>query len=120
MDAGKWNAFLRLMHSALWFAEKSKKCCFNDSDENRERDKCSALSYAAACMAKYSAAEAAYWSSPELTKFDLSELFAAFDTFVREVQNDYETNHSYQWVGLKLDQLKELYEDSVCNQPESN
>ncbi len=90
----------------------------DDPDTGRKEDKCSALSYAAACMAKYSAAEAIYWTSPELMQFDLSGLFAQFDIFTHEVQSDYEVDHSRQWVDIHFERLKELYEDSVCNQSE--
>lgn len=120
MNPEKWNAFLNLMRDALWLAEKSKDCSFDDPDEGRREDKCSALSYATACMAKYSAAEAIYWMTPEITQFDLSGLFAQFDTFVHEVQSDYEIDHSRQWVDIHFDRLKELYDDSVCNQPRDN
>lgn len=117
MGTEKWNAFLKLMRDALWLAEKSKDCSFDDPDERRKEDKCSALSYAAACTAKYSAAEAIYWTTPEIMQFGLSELFAQFDTFVHEVQSDYEIDHSRQWVDIHFSRLKELYENSECNQP---
>lgn len=118
MNSDTLNAFLRLMRSALWLAEKSKNCSFNDPDEGQKEDKCSALSYASACMAKYSAAEAIYWTTPEIMQFGLTDLFAQFDTFVREVQSDYEIDHSRQWVDIEFGRLKELYENSVCNQPQ--
>ncbi len=118
MNDEKWNVFLKLMRNALWLAEKSNDCSFDDPDTGRKEDKCSALSYAAACMAKYSAAEAIYWTSPEIMQFDLSGLFAQFDIFTHEVQSDYEVDHSRQWVDIHFERLKELYEDSVCNQSE--
>ncbi len=117
MNAEKWNAFLILMRDALRLAEKSRDCSFDDPDTGREEDKCSALSYATACMAKYSAAEAIYWTTPEIAQFGLDELFAQFDTFVREVQSDYEIDYSRQWVDIEFARLKKLYENSVCNQP---
>lgn len=120
MNAEKWSAFVRLMRTAFWLAEKANDCSFDDPDEGRKEDKCSALSYAAACMAKYSAAEAIYWTSPDIMAFGLSGLFAQFDTFVHEIQSDYEVNHSRQWVDIHFERLKELYENSVCYQPKSD
>lgn len=112
----KMKAFIRLMKSAFAYARRAKNSSFDDPESNREEDKCSALSYAAACTAKYSAAEAIYWASPEIERYDLSDLFSQFDTFVREVQTDYETDHSRQWVAIEFDRLEELFEDSVCSQ----
>lgn len=120
MNNEKWNAFLRLMRDALQLAEKSKNCSFDGENGWPKEDKCSALSYAAACTAKYSAAEAIYWASPDIMSLNLSNLFAQFDVFVHEVQKDYETDHSRQWVDIEFDHLKELFEDSACNQPQGN
>lgn len=120
MNAEKWSAFVRMMQDAYWLAEKSANCCFDDSEEDRREDKCSALSYAAACTARYSAAEAIYWMSPEIMQLDLSLLFAKFDAFVHEVQTDYETNHSRQWVDKEFSELKALFEDFKYSQPESD
>lgn len=116
MNAEKWNAFIKLMRDAFLLAENSKDCSFDDKGEGRHEDKCSALSYAAACTAKYSAAQAIYWMSPEFMQFDLTELFAQFDRFVQEVQSDYENDHSRQWVDIHFNRLKELYEASICGQ----
>lgn len=117
MGNDKMTAFIQLMDSAFSYAQRAKACSFDDFEENRKEDKCSALAYAAACTAKYSAAEAIYWTSPELEHYELPDLFAQFDAFVHEVQSDYETNHSRQWVAIEFDKLKDLYENSVCNRP---
>lgn len=120
MNGEKWNAFLRLMRDALRLAEKSYNCSFGEPESGRKEDKCSALSYAAACTAKYSAAEAIYWTSPEIMQFGLSGPFAQFDAFTHEVQSDYEVDHSRQWVDIHFGRLKELYEASACNQTDEN
>lgn len=120
MDVEKWNAFLKLISDAFELAEKSKICSLDDEDKKRTADKCSALSYAAACTAKYSAAEAIYWTSPEIMQFNLSELFAAFDDFVKEVQSNFDAGDLRQWVPAHFDRLEELYKDFELNQPASN
>ena len=112
----KMKAFLALMHEAFSLAKRAHDCSFSDAERNRKEDKCSALSYAAACTAKYSAAEAVYWCSPELAHQELPELFVQFDTFTREVRSDYETDHSRQWVDIEFNTLEKLFTNSVCNQ----
>ncbi len=116
MEIRKRKAFLALMNSSFYFAGKARDCSFDDPDIGRIEDKCSALSYAAACMAKVSAAEAMYWMSPELEHNDIEELFAQFAAFIHEIQNDYETDHSRQWVDIEFQRLKDMYESSVCYQ----
>ena len=116
MENEKMIAFIRLMKDAFWYAKRAHACSFDDPDKNRKEDKCSALSYAAACTAKYSAAEAIYWVTPELEHPEIPDLFAQFSVFVHEVQRDYETNHSRQWVDIEFNRLEELFEDSVCSQ----
>lgn len=117
MENDKMTAFIRLMKSAFSYAQRAKNCSFDDLEGSRKEDKCSALAYAAACTAKYSAAEAIYWTSPELEHYELPDLFVQFNEFVHEVQNDYETNHSRQWVAIEFDKLKDMFENSVCNLP---
>ena len=116
MNDAAMNAFLRLMQDAFSFAKRAHACSFNDPDKNRAEDKCSALSYAAACTAKYSAAEAIYWTTPELEHPEIPDLFTAFSSFVHEVQTDYETNHSRQWVDIRFNDLEKAFKNSVCNQ----
>lgn len=116
MEDEKMTAFLRLMKDAFSYAKRAHACSFDDPDKNRKEDKCSALSYAAACTAKYSAAEAIYWTTPELEHPELPDLFSQFNIFVREVQRDYETNHSRQWVDIEFNTLEERFVNSVCNQ----
>lgn len=116
MNDAAMNAFLRLMQDAFNYAKRAHACSFSDSDKNRVEDKCSALSYAAACTAKYSAAEAIYWTTPELEHPEIPDLFTAFSSFVHEVQTDYETNHSRQWVDIRFNDLEKAFKNSVCNQ----
>lgn len=78
------------------------------------------MSYASACIAKYSAAEAIYWTTPDLENDEIPELFAKFGTFTRELLTDFETNHSRQWVDIEYNQLRKLYEFSVCNLSSKN
>ena len=113
----KMKAFLTLMNEAISLAKRAHDCSFSNQKVNRDEDKCSALSYAAACTAKYSAAEAIYWCSPELGHAELPELFVQFDTFTREIRSDYETGHSRQWVDIEFTRLEDLFNNSVCNQP---
>ncbi len=119
MNDEKKNAFFKLIREALWYAEKSRDCSFDDQENGKAEDKCSALSYAAACMAKHSAAEAIYWTNPEITQLGLSNLFTQFDTFVHEVQSDFEIDHSRQWVDIQFAQLEKLYKEFICDQAES-
>lgn len=116
MEIRKRRAFLNLVSSAFDFAKKAHACSFDNPDEGRKEDKCSALSYAAACTAKISAAEAIYWTSPEMEHNEIEELFGQFEKFVHEIQNDFETDHSLQWVDIEFNNLDEMYQNSVCYQ----
>ena len=111
----KMRAFLSLMQSAFFLAKHAHDCSFDNNEENRQEDKCAAMAYASACIAKYSAAEAIYWTTPDLEHGEIPELFAQFDTFTHELLTDFETDHSRQWVNSEFDRLQELYEASVCN-----
>lgn len=119
-DKEKWDAFLKLMRDALWLAAKAYNCSFNYPENGKKEDKCSALSYAAACTARYSAAESLYWATPEIWNGDIPKLFAQFGMFVIEVQSDFEQDHPRGQVEEYFNRLKEAFEDSVCNQPYEN
>lgn len=111
----KMVAFLRLMKQAFGYARRARNCSFNR--DKRPEDKCSAMAYASSCIAKSSAAQAIYWTTPELEHSELPELFTQFDVFANELFTDFETDHSRQWVDIEFNRLKELFEESVCNQP---
>ena len=108
------------MHFAFILAKHAHDCSFNNDEEKRQEDKCAAMAYASACIAKYSAAEAIYWTTPDLEHAEIPELFAKFDTFTYELLTDFETNHSRQWVDIEFNNLRELYENSVCSLPIEN
>lgn len=120
MEIRKKKAFLNLVSSAFDFAQKAHACSFDNPEEGRKEDKCSALSYAAACIAKISAAEAIYWMSPELEYNEIEELFWQFKRFVHELQEDFETDHSRQWVDIEFNRLDEMYKNSVCYQQQGD
>jgi hypothetical protein len=114
MDNRLYNGFLQLMKSAMIDATNAHHCVFPDSaKENRLL----ALSYAATAIAKSSAAEALYYAQPELEHEELPELFSQFDVFVREMQSDFETEHSAQWVDIEYNTLKDRFDNSVCSLP---
>jgi len=110
------RAFIILMKEAFSLAKSAHNCSFDDPELGRKEDKLSALSYAATCTAKYSAAEAIYWCNCDLAHSELPELFTQFDTFTHEIRTDYETNHSRQWVDIEFNRLEELFNNSVCSQ----
>ena len=116
MENEKMIAFMRIMKDAFWYAEKAYKCSFNDPETNRKEDKCSSLAYAASCTAKYSAAEAIYWVSPELEQSGIPELFAQFSIFVNELQKNYAMNHMQASSVSKFKCLKKSFDDFICNQ----
>lgn len=111
----KMRAFLRLMKDAFSFAKRAHECSFDDEESNRKADKCAAMAYAAACLAKCSAAEAIYWTTPELEHEEIPDLFAKFDTFAQELLQDFETDHSCQWVDIEFSRLEECFNGSVCS-----
>lgn len=119
MDEKK-KAFISLMQGAFTLANRAHDCSFDDAKKERQEDKCAAMSYASACIAKYSAAEAIYWTTSDLEHEEIPKLFAQFDTFTRELLTDFETNHSRQWVDIEYIRLRELYEISICNLPIKN
>ena len=112
----KMKAFLQLMKGAFFFAKRAYVCSFDDEESSRSEDKCAAMAYAAACLAKCSAAEAIYWTTPELKHEDMPELFAKFNVFARELFKDFETGHSRQWVSIEFSRLEECFNASVCGQ----
>lgn len=112
----KMIAFLRLMHYAFYAARDAHDYSFDNTEKHRKEDKCTAIVYAAVCVARYSSAQAIYWVTPDLEHGEIPELFAAFDKFTHEVLSDYATNHSRQWVDIYFEELKEKYENSVCSQ----
>lgn len=105
----KATFFCGMLREAYLLASNAKECCSDNPDLKLAEDKTSALSFAAACTAKYSAAAAIYWSSPELFDEDVPALLAQFDIFTREIRNDYRNDHSRQWVGLEFDRLADLF-----------
>ena len=107
----KKKAFLRLVKSAFFYAQDVHRCA------DGEVDKLSALSYAAACTAKSSAAEAIYWNTPELERNDISELLHQFDVYTDEVRECLESNHSLQWEDIHFNTLEEAFNASPCSQP---
>lgn len=105
----KIDALKALMFDAFTMAEYANRYSHDDPKAGTKEDKLTALSYAAACTAKYSAAEAIYWCSPELEDEDIPALLAKFDTFTNEIRNDYRDDHSRQWVEIEFSKLANLY-----------
>lgn len=105
-------AFNALIRDAYAMAEDARNSCFTDPENNVKEDKIVALSYAAACTAKYSAAAAIYWCSPELHDDSTPALLAQFDTFTDEIRDDYRDSHSRQWVDIEFERLHDLFEQS--------
>ena len=105
-------AFNGMMREAYIMAQHAHDYSFDDPEKGITEDKVTALSYAAACTAKYSAAAAIYWCSPELENDKVPALLAQFDTFTDEIRSDYRDDHSRQWVDIEFDRLKELFEAS--------
>jgi len=110
----KITAFNALVYGAFAAAKHAHACAFSDPEKGTCEDKVSALSYAAACTAKYSAAEAMYWCSPELADDTIPTLFAKFDSFTEEIRSDYRTDHPRQWVDLIFSELADLYANFEC------
>lgn len=108
----KQTEFQALLREAFLLAKNAHDCTRDDTVTKLPEDKVSALSYAAACTSKYSAAEAIYWCSPELEDDDIPQILAQFDTFTDEIRNDYRTDHSRQWVDIEFEKLRELFEAS--------
>lgn len=105
----KATFFRGLLRDAYLMARNATDYCYTDPETGRKEDKTTALSYAAACTAKYSAAAAIYWCSPELEDDDVPELLASFDRLTKEIRNDYAINHSRQWVETRFDEVHDLF-----------
>lgn len=103
----KERAFRTLILEAYWYARDAHACAFSE-----KLDKASVLSYAAACTAKYSAATAMYWCSPELEDPDVPRLLAQFGTYTDEIRTDIRDDHSLQWVDIEFEKLKDYFENS--------
>lgn len=109
----KATFFRGLLRDAYLLARHAMDYCYTDPETGIKEDKITALSYAAACTAKYSAAAAIYWCSPELEDDDVPELLAKFDQFTKEIRNDYATDHSRQWVEIKFSEMYEIFSNSA-------
>lgn len=107
----KFTAFKALVIEAYHMAKYAHDYSFDDPEEGIKENPQTVLSYATACSAKSSAAEALYWCSPELENEDVPALLAQFNTFINEVLSDYRDDHSRQWVDIEFERLKELYEN---------
>ena len=110
METERMNVAKQLLLDALNFARCSRDIAARDPEDEFQEDKASALAYAAACTAKYSAAQAIYAICPEYT-VSPSGLFSAFSTFVQEVFSDYAEDHSRQQVLICYDELESCYKD---------
>ncbi len=110
----EWKVVKNLLHDALDFAECSKRFTIDDPEEGLREDKAVSLAYAAACTAKYSAAQAIYTLYPGVS-VSLSRLFAAFDSFTREVLSSYADNHSTQQVLTCYGDLEDIYNELFSN-----
>lgn len=108
----KENAFRTLLLEAFWYARDAHNCVFSDDSYNNGIDKATVLSYAAACTAKYSAATAMYWCSPELEDPDVPRLLSQFGTYTDEIRADIRDDHSPQWVDIEFEKLKDYFENS--------
>lgn len=108
----KLKVFTALLREAYLMAKYAHEYCFDSSENGTVEDRVTALSYAATCTAKYSAAQAIYWCSPELEDDDVPELLAQFDAFTDEIRSDYRDDHSRQWVDIEFSRLDELFEAS--------
>lgn len=116
MENEKRMAFIRLMKDAFWYAEKAYKCIYDRPRLDQKEDRCFALSCAAACTAKYSAAEAIYWTFPEIERSEIPELFTKFDTFVKKFQKSCERNQYQTDSIFAFMKLEESFRGSICNQ----
>lgn len=110
----KFNVFVRLLREAFDLAKNACNCSFDDPETNKKADKCSALSYAAACTAKYSAATAIYWTMDE-HEAEFDDVLHKFDVFTRELRTDFRDNHSRQWVEIEFERLEEAFEKLPLN-----
>lgn len=111
------NAFLRLMKLAMFDAEKAYKCVFGDKNKYLDQPNPTALSYVATMMAKCCAAQSIFYSNLHiLDHSELRSLFAQFNNFAQELQNNFAEDHSHQWSGIEFDRLEQEFNNSVCAQ----
>ena len=107
---------VRLMKKAYRDAELCHSCIVGSDRTMHGRS--AALSYAETGLAYCLAAKAIYYARNEkFNGIEISDLFHLFETFVREVQTNYATDHSHQWSDIEFERLKDAYNDSICSEP---
>lgn len=109
------KAFLSLMHDAYFDAKYAHQ--YSTETENSPENPSAAIAYANSVTAKACAAEAIYWCNEELYHDEIPELLHQFRVFSAEILQSYATDHSRQWVSIEFNNLKDLFESSVCKQP---
>ena len=108
------KAFLSLMHDAYSDAKYAHQ--YSTETDDSSENPSAAIAYANSVIAKACAAEAIYWCNEDLAHYEIPELLHQFRVFSSEILQDYATNHSRQWVSIEFNNLKDLFESSVCNQ----
>lgn len=101
--------FKQLIRHAMMYAQYSHDYVFDNT-----LDKYVAVSYLNIAAAKFAAAESLYYSRfEELQRGEAEDLFQLFDTYLRELLNNFRTGHSHQWTDIEFERLKNCFDYSV-------
>lgn len=96
------------LSEAYNLAKKAHKNCYHDLDTGAPPNLYAVMSYAAACVSKYSAAEAIYWANPELEGDKLFEILQQFERVVKEARKYYEVRNNTTGFITELQHLEEI------------
>ena len=101
--------FKKLMRIGMLYAKSAHDYVFDESVNDMV-----AVAYLNTASAKFSAAEALYYSHLDgLEHQDAEEIFHLFDVFMHELLENVRTDHSHQWTSIEYEKLKDAFEHSV-------
>ena len=96
----------KLLIEAFELIQKSHENCYEQDGTPPNLYK--VMSYAAACVSKYSAAEAIYWANPGLDDLRFFQILQQFDKVVQEARKFYEVRNNVTGFAIELMNLEDL------------
>lgn len=97
-----------LLTEAYHLVKQANEKCFDDLNTNTPADRVGARSLTAACISKYSAAEAIYWAHPELEDSSFLDLLKQFARVTKEAKIFFEGSTNLTGFQLELMDLEDM------------
>ena len=112
MDTSKLTKKISSMVlSAMLDAEKAHNLLLNEPTSARKE--IAAIGFINKAIAQMYSAESFYLVNiEEIESNKFEQILHQFNVYCREILKSYADNHSYQWVSIEYEKLKELYDSS--------